>query len=45
MDDAVKKMPTDKSPGPDGFNGMFMKRCWHIIREDFYNLAAYFCSG
>ena len=23
----VKKMPTDKAPGPDGFNGLFLKKC------------------
>lgn len=28
IDDTVRKMPTDKAPGPDGFNGLFMKRCW-----------------
>ena len=27
MDDIVKHMPTDKAPGPDGFNGMFLKKC------------------
>lgn len=24
---------------PDGFNGMFMKKCWDIIKLDFYSLA------
>jgi hypothetical protein len=24
-------MPADHAPGPDGFNGMFMKKCWGII--------------
>jgi hypothetical protein len=28
IDSIVKRMPSDKAPGPDGFNGMFMKRCW-----------------
>jgi hypothetical protein len=27
MDVVIKKMPPDKAPGPDGFNGLFMKRC------------------
>ena len=27
MDKIVKHMPVDKAPGPDGFNGLFFKRC------------------
>jgi hypothetical protein len=38
IDDVIKEFPTDKAPGPDGFNGKFMKRCWQIIKEDFYKL-------
>ena len=39
-------MPTDKAPGPDGFNGMFMKRCWSIIKNDFYALCEeFFCNS
>jgi hypothetical protein len=45
MDNVIKKMPPDKAPGPDGFNGLFMNRCWHIIKEDFYNLANEFSQG
>jgi hypothetical protein len=37
MDLVVKRMPVDKAPGPDGFNGLFMKKCWHIIKHDFIN--------
>jgi hypothetical protein len=32
IDAIVKNMPTDKSPGPDGFNGAFLKRC-HISKK------------
>lgn len=28
IDNIVKMMPTDKAPGPDGFNGVFIKKCW-----------------
>ena len=35
----VKIMPLDKAPGPDGFNGMFLKKCWPLIKEDFYALC------
>ena len=38
-------MPADKSPGPDGFNGFFIKSCWHIIKEDFYTLCFDFFNG
>jgi hypothetical protein len=27
MDEVIKKMPMDRSPGPDGFNGLFVKKC------------------
>jgi len=38
IDLIIRRMPTDKAPGPDGFNGMFMKRCWSIIKNYFYAL-------
>jgi len=38
-------MPVDKAPGPDGFNEMFLKKCWHIIKEDVYQLCNDFFSG
>jgi hypothetical protein len=34
----VKYFPIDKAPGPNGFNGKFLKKCWPIIKEDFYKL-------
>ena len=34
-------LPTNKSPRPDGFNGEFLKICWPIISQNFYDL----CSG
>ena len=45
IDLIVKRMPTDKAPGPDGFNGLFMKKCWHIIRSDFYSFCNDFYRG
>jgi hypothetical protein len=30
----VKKLPSDKAPGPDGFTSRFYKTCWPIIKED-----------
>ena len=35
----IKKIPVDKAPGPDGFNGMFVKKCWQIIKDDFNKLC------
>ena len=32
-------MPPDKATGPDGFNGLFLKKCWPIVKESFYKLA------
>jgi len=27
IDQVERQMPIDKPPGPDGFNGFFMKKC------------------
>jgi hypothetical protein len=35
VDEVIKALPNDKSPGPDGFNNEFFKRCWHIIKARF----------
>jgi len=37
IDSVVKRMPIDKAPGPDGFNGFFLKKCWQFIKGDFYS--------
>jgi hypothetical protein len=29
----VKFMKPDRAPGPDGFNGLFLKKCWHIVKK------------
>lgn len=39
IDQVVAHLPLDKSPGLDGFNTDFIKRCWSIIKEDFYDLC------
>jgi hypothetical protein len=39
------ELPLDKSPGPDGFNTNFIKKCWHIIAPDFYRLMEAFFEG
>jgi hypothetical protein len=45
IDDIVKSLPNDKSPGPDGFNNEFIKSCWQTIKGDFYNLCNAFHQG
>jgi hypothetical protein len=45
MDDVIKAMPIDRALGPDGFNGLFVKKCWPIIQNDFYRLAHDFHRG
>lgn len=42
INNIVSNMPSHKSPGPDGFNTDFMKRCWPLIAQDFYNLCQAF---
>jgi hypothetical protein len=45
IDNVIKGMPLDKSLGPNGFNGLFLKKCWHIIKEDIYRLCFDFFNG
>jgi hypothetical protein len=45
IDLVLKQMPPDKSPGPDGFTGLFLKRCWPIIKKDFLKLIQDFHEG
>jgi hypothetical protein len=32
--ETIKKLPSDKVPGPDGFTGLFYKACWPVIKGD-----------
>jgi hypothetical protein len=45
IDEVVANLPSDKSPGPDGFNTNFIKKCWPLIKQDFYNLCSDFHAG
>lgn len=45
IDNIIRIMPADKAPGPDGFNGVFIKKCWPIIKEDIYRLFMNFYDG
>lgn len=41
FDSIISELPNNKSPGPDGFNGEFLKKFWNLIAADFYEL----CEG
>jgi hypothetical protein len=41
----VKNLPNNNAPGPDGFNGFFIKKCWNIIKQDFERLIQCFCTN
>jgi hypothetical protein len=45
IDSIIKRMPPDKAPGPDGFNGHFIKTCWQLIKPEFYQLCTDFFSS
>jgi hypothetical protein len=45
IDAVVKEFPNNKCPGPDGFNAEFLKKCWPIIKKDFYDLCNQFYVG
>jgi hypothetical protein len=45
MDDVIKEMPADRAPRSDGFNGLFVKKCWPIVQKEFYRLASEFHDG
>lgn len=35
IDDAVDSCSSQKAPGPDGYNFLFIKSSWEIIKQDF----------
>jgi hypothetical protein len=45
IDSIVKELPIDKAPRPDSFNDMFIKKCWPIIKGDFYDLINEFYTS
>ena len=45
VDTVIKNMPSDRAPGPDGFTGLFLKKCWNILKPDFMKLVKEFYEG
>jgi hypothetical protein len=45
IDAVVKNLPSNKAPGPDGFNTDFIKHCWQIISSYFYLICDAFYAG
>jgi hypothetical protein len=45
IDKIVQELPIDKALGPDGFSGLFIKKCWQIIKYDFFRLCDDFWEG
>ena len=39
IDSLIKRLPTNKALGLDGFNGLFIKKCWPLIKNDFCGLC------
>ena len=42
INEVLKHLPQARGPGPYGFTGLFVKRCWHIIKDDFLKLISDF---
>ena len=44
INSAIKCVLNSHAPGPDGFNGMFIKKCWNIVEDDFLRQFRDFCN-
>ena len=42
---AIKDMPSDRAPGPDGFPGAFYKTAWSTIKPQVMDAIQAFCYG
>ena len=49
VEHAIKCLPSDKAPGPDGFTNNFYKCCWGTIKFDmlaaFHSMHVHHCGA
>jgi hypothetical protein len=45
MDTALKQIPRDKSPDPDGFGSGFYQDFWNMVSSDIINFFNQFSTG
>lgn len=45
IEEAVSSCESSKSPGPDGFNFEFIKKYWHVVKDDFVRMFREFHSN
>ncbi|XP_058732732.1 uncharacterized protein LOC131604303 [Vicia villosa] len=42
--EVVSEFDENKSPGPDGYNFNFIRKCWHFLEEEVYKFVVEFSS-
>jgi hypothetical protein len=45
VNSVIKELTNSHAPSSDGFNGLFIKKYWHIIKEDFLRYLNSFSSS
>eukprot|EP00253_Pinus_taeda_P007377 PITA_07377 len=46
VEEAIRSMPNDKAPGPDGFTINFYKACWNTVKQEVWEVVEDSrCSG
>eukprot|EP00253_Pinus_taeda_P034616 PITA_34616 len=39
VEEAIRSMPNDKAPGPDGFTINFYKACWNTVKQEVWEVV------